>query len=82
MTDQVLEEALSGVQQILEADGYALDFEEASGMLSLTVRATFDACADCLVPKEVFMSIVMGRLIKSGIVIDPIDIELNYPTNT
>ncbi|MDG2005572.1 MAG: hypothetical protein P8J20_19790 [Novosphingobium sp.] len=46
-------EALSRLGSMLEADGYALELSEAAGSnLVARIEAGPDACADCLVPKD------------------------------
>lgn len=46
-------EALSSLKAMLEADGYRLDLSEAGpATLVARIEAGADACADCLVPKD------------------------------
>lgn len=47
-------EALSSLSTMLEADGYRLQLEEpVPGLLVAKIEAGPDACADCLVPREI-----------------------------
>jgi hypothetical protein len=58
----------------LAADGYLLEVAEAGPRVRVTITATPQACADCLVPKDMMRGIL-------GQVLDvPQDaIDLTYP---
>jgi hypothetical protein len=58
----------------LAADGYLLDIAEAGTRVRVTITATPQACADCLVPKDLMRSILGDTL---GVPPDAID--LTYP---
>lgn len=75
-----VDEALRPLSQTLEADGYRL-VTTITGphAVRLDVEAGPEACADCLVPKEVFSGIAAQRLSGSGD--HPWDIELRYPAD-
>ena len=46
-------DALASLGAMLEADGYELKLrEEGTGLLVAEIKAGPDACADCLVPKD------------------------------
>jgi hypothetical protein len=51
--------ALAEIRTALQADGYDLMLTaDDSGRITLEVKAGPNACADCLIPKDVFVSIV------------------------
>lgn len=72
--------ALSKMQTMLEADGYALDVAMEDGAVALTVRATPEACAECLVPKSLFATMAADLLGKGGVPVDADDLVVTYPT--
>lgn len=59
MVDQ---EGLAGVRTSLAADGYAIDVEEEGEQVGVVISATPEACADCLVPESVMLSILERAL--------------------
>ena len=58
----------------LAADGYLLQVAEAGGRVRVTITATPQACADCLVPQNLMRGILGQAL---GVRQDTID--LTYP---
>jgi hypothetical protein len=60
----------------LAADGYKMAIVEDSGRFSVTIRATPEACADCLVPKELMRGI-LGQALGAA----PESIDLSYPSD-
>ena len=58
----------------LAADGYRMEFAEDGDRLRVTIIATPDACADCLVPKNLMRSMLEQQL---GVPANRID--LTYP---
>lgn len=72
-----VEEALAPLSHTLAADGYRLVAAVTGpGAVRLEVEAGPDACAECLVPKEVFSGIAAQRLAATG---GHWDIDLRYP---
>ena len=69
-------EKMADIAVMLAADGYQLAVEENGHRVALTVSPGPDACADCLVPKDVFRGIAAHQL---GIDGDLIDIA--YPAD-
>jgi hypothetical protein len=63
------------IRSTLAADGYLLDIAEQGARVQVTITATPEACADCLVPKDLMRSILGDAL---GMPPDAID--LTYPT--
>jgi hypothetical protein len=58
----------------LAADGYEMDIAAAGDRVSVTIRATGQACPDCLVPEDLMRGILSQAL---GVAADAIDIT--YP---
>jgi hypothetical protein len=63
------------IRSTLAADGYLLDIAEEGTRIRATITASPEACADCLVPKDLMRSILGDTL---GV--PPDTIELIYPT--
>ena len=61
----------------LAADGYLLEIAEQGTRVRVTISATPEACADCLVPKDL-MRAILGQTL--GVPDDAID--LTYPPTT
>ena len=58
-----LDRALQGLRDLLGADGYRLGYAVHGGReLAVSVEAGPDACAECLVPKQVMEGIVTDAL--------------------
>jgi hypothetical protein len=62
------------LRSALAADGYEMDVAEEGDRVRVTITATEQACADCLVPKDLMRSILGDTL---GMPPDAID--LTYP---
>ncbi|HEY6294650.1 MAG TPA: hypothetical protein VIX15_03215 [Streptosporangiaceae bacterium] len=62
------------LRSTLAADGYEMDVAEQGDRVRVTIIATDQACADCLVPKDLMRSILAQTL---GVPDDAID--LTYP---
>jgi hypothetical protein len=74
-----LPESLKSIQEMLQADGYDLvSHEGGSSALRLEIVAGPDACAECLVPKEVFRNII-GQYLTAPLTVD--DLEITYPAD-
>ncbi len=74
-------DALASLGAMLEADGYELELrEEGAELLVAEIRAGPDACAECLVPKDMMRGYFDSALRKA---LDmPPDVELIYPADT
>ena len=70
--------ALTPMTETLAADGYILTVEPASAGLILNVSATPEACAECLVPKDLFRTMAEMALRDGGVAVNG-DIEIIYP---
>ena len=73
-------EALVPMARMLRADGYDLDVGTDGGSIELTVRATPDACAECLVPKSSFATMASRLLADAGIDAGGDALLITYPT--
>ena len=73
--------ALDGIRMMLEADGYELGVEVAAGRLLLQVVATPEACAECLVPKDLMTQMALAMLADQGLPVAPGDVRLDYPAD-
>ncbi len=62
------------LRSTLAADGYELEMAEEGDRVRVTITATDQACADCLVPKDLMRSILAQTL---SVPADAID--LTYP---
>jgi hypothetical protein len=71
------ESGITGLATSLEADGYELSVTQDGDVVTAVVAAGVDACADCLVPKPIFRSILAGSL-----KVDAALIEVIYPNET
>ena len=65
------------LRSTLSADGYELDVAEEGDRVRVTISATDQACADCLVPQDLMRGILAQSL---GVPQDSID--LTYPIDT
>ena len=68
-------EGLASLRTSLEADGYEIDVEEGE-RVAVVISATPSACAECLVPASLMVSILEHALKVPG---DRID--LTYPAD-
>ena len=70
-------ERIVALRSSLAADGYHLEIAEEGTRVHATISATPQACADCLVPKDLVRGILEQAL---GVPADAID--LTYPRDT
>ena len=63
------------IRSTLAADGYLMEIAEQGSGIQVTITATPQACADCLVPKDLMRGILGQAL---GVPADTID--LTYPS--
>jgi hypothetical protein len=66
-----------GLRSTLAADGYELDVAEDGDRVRVTIIATDQACADCLVPKD-----LMRGILAQALGVPPDGIDLTYPIDT
>ncbi|MGE5289241.1 MAG: hypothetical protein ACM3ML_19000 [Micromonosporaceae bacterium] len=67
-------ERLRALQSSLAADGYEMQVLDRGGRMDVSISASPEACADCLVPKQLMRGILKQVL---GVAEDAID--LTYP---
>lgn len=76
-TTAEIEDALHDVRATLNADGYHLEVRKPhQGRIVLVVTAGPDACADCLVPREILSAVIANHLQGNGV---HLSTELLYP---
>jgi hypothetical protein len=80
MTNAEVTEKLSSIAAALAADGYVLTVDGPSeGRLTARIEATPEACAECLVPKQVMGGLLAQAIGDASIGEDAID--LRYPVD-
>lgn len=80
LSEDELRVGLEGMHAALEADGYELDATwQDDGRLTVRIRATETACADCLVPVDVMRGIVVTMLDAVGARLTEEDVDVIYP---
>lgn len=67
---------IQGLRQSLEADDYHLDVTVDGDAASATITAGPDACAECLVPKD-----LMKQMLSPMLGVAPERIEMTYPVD-
>ena len=79
MTDS-FDEALASLRVMLEADGYDLTLRETAEGLIAEIRAGADACADCLVQKDL-MRIYLENALRPALGPGLPPIAIHYPAD-
>ena len=80
LVDDTIVAALAPVAAMVAADGYLLEVARAvEGTVAVSVVATAEACAECLVPPAVFAGFVHQHLASAGLDIAPEDVLVAYP---
>jgi hypothetical protein len=69
------EEQLQALRSSLDADGYRLDVRSDGERTRVEIAATPEACADCLVPKE-----LMRGILEQALGVAAATIDLSYPS--
>jgi len=65
------------LRSTLAADGYLLEVAEDGDRVRVTISATPQACADCLVPPD-----LMRGILGQALGVPPDAIDLTYPSTT
>ena len=65
------------LRSALAADGYLMDIAEDADRVRVTITATAQACADCLVPPD-----LMRGILGQALGVPPDAIDLTYPPTT
>lgn len=76
---EMVESALDPMRAMLMADGYLLDTRLDGAVVELSVAASPDACADCLVPKEMFAAMAADMLTRQGVTVNASTLSIVYP---
>jgi len=66
--------SLAATREGLDTGHFSLDVAERDGRLKLTVGAKPEACAECLVPKSLFLRMVRDEIAEGGHEVGGIDI--------
>jgi len=73
--------ALDGIRSSLLVDGYTIEVTSASAeVVRVSIGATPNACAECLVPAEVLKMIISGQL-DGAYQPDEVDLTLPRPAH-
>lgn len=75
------EQALQLLRDSMEADGYDLSVGPGASELLLRIKAKPHACAECLVPKPMFLSLVQQTLKEAGSFNERIPMRIIYPAD-
>jgi len=81
LTSEQVQERLGHVEQMLEADGYRMVVAVEPEAIAVRIEATSDACADCLIPRELMTDIIADALRRPDEGGDVSAIRLRYPTD-
>lgn len=77
MNLEAISASLAATREGLDAGHFSLDIAERDGRLVLMVGAKPEACAECLVPKSLFLQMVRDEIAEGGLEIGGIDVV--YP---
>jgi len=77
MNLEAISASLAATREGLDAGHFSLEVTERDGRLLLTVGAKPEACAECLVPKSLFLQMVRDEIAEGGLEVGAID--LVYP---
>ncbi|MGD9891210.1 MAG: hypothetical protein AB7R89_26085 [Dehalococcoidia bacterium] len=72
--------ALQPFAASFQADGYDLSLSDRDGSLVVTITAGPDACAECLIGKELMAGMITHELGGQGIALAAEKLVLVYPT--
>jgi hypothetical protein len=73
------ETLLLPISKVLQHDGYELDVQVVGDGLELAIRATPEACAECLVPASIMEGIVRAALGKGDAQAEHRPLHIQYP---
>ena len=74
-----IRELLTPLCAALESDGYELEVALQPDLIRLQVVAGPEACADCLVPRELMEQMLRARLPTSATGLGHDNVALSYP---
>lgn len=81
LSSEQVRERLEHVEQMLQADGYRMLVAVAPEEIAVRIEATSDACADCLIPRQLMTDIIADALRRPDEPGDVGAIRLSYPTD-
>ncbi|GAA3763842.1 hypothetical protein GCM10022240_15270 [Microbacterium kribbense] len=74
-----IDAALQGFRDMMGADGYLLQWESAGDdRIVVTIDATEDACADCLVPQPVMEAIMSSALADTSVTVERVVLPASH----
>ncbi|MGF1617306.1 MAG: hypothetical protein ACFCU2_05795 [Acidimicrobiia bacterium] len=79
--EDTIKELLAPLSRGLEADGYQLEVALRPGVIDLEVVAGPEACADCLVPRELMEQMFRARLGPDATGLDHDNVTVTYPAD-
>ncbi|WP_308493012.1 hypothetical protein [Microbacterium terrisoli] len=66
-----IDAALQSFRDMMGSDGYLLTWQSVGGdRIVVTIDATEDACADCLVPQPVMEAIMSSALAETSVTVE------------
>jgi hypothetical protein len=68
------EQGVESIRSTLLADGYEMEVREAGERVGVRITATPDACEECLVPKELMLT-----MLEQALEVPSASIDLAYP---
>ena len=77
MNLEAISASLAATREGLDAGHFSLELAERDGRLLLKVGARPEACAECLVPKSLFLQMVRDEIAEGGLEVGGIDVV--YP---
>jgi hypothetical protein len=80
MSSNPVGDAFEGLRQSLKADDFDLTFTSVGRDYHFQIIAGDDACADCLVPVDVFTGIIVQTGIAAGLDMDTNSVVIEYPS--
>ncbi|HKI20060.1 MAG TPA: hypothetical protein VKA15_19380 [Isosphaeraceae bacterium] len=80
LEEQELARALQPMHQALAADGYALKVEVSEEVVLVTIEAGDEACAVCLIPKDLMDAMIHSSLESEGFAMEGRTLHLLYPS--
>jgi hypothetical protein len=72
--------ALQPFAESFQADGYDLSLSDRDGSLVVTITAGPEACAECLIGKELMAGMITHQLGEQGVALAAERLILVYPT--
>jgi hypothetical protein len=74
-------DALTAIATSLRSDGYDLAVSVDTAQVSVAITAGADACAECLVPKDLMRDMIGSELEFRGVAIGRRTLAVTYPAD-